>query len=289
MASPLEEKIRGNKKSNYASSSEDEGEEKVPGYVPQPMMDGMPQTGPKGVLNDYRRFKYEERLARAQEEKKKVELINKMAFTVKPKSEEDETDGGKSSSKDLLDTLEQLEIDGGDPFMQQYRAQRIQQMKEQAKTHGKKRRMFGNLTELRGDKYAVAIDSAPPDVFVIIHIYDEFFITCVKLNRCLADLAKKYPTVKFCRIQSHQLELSKEFQEKGLPAILVYKSGNMIGNLLRVTDTLGESFKMNDIEDFLHDNNCLPSNDEARILGAYNLSPRPSVSDKPSDTDDDEL
>ena len=35
------------------------------------------------------------------------------------------------------------------------------------------RRMFGNLTELRGDKYAVAIDSAPPDVFVIIHIYDE--------------------------------------------------------------------------------------------------------------------
>lgn len=36
-------------------------------------------------------------------------------------------------------------------------------------------------------------------------------------------------------------------------------------------------------------NNCLPSNDEARILGAYNLSPRPSISDKPSDTDDDDL
>ena len=33
--------------------------------------------------------------------------------------------------------------------------------------------MFGNLTELRGDKYASAIDSAPADVFVIIHIYDE--------------------------------------------------------------------------------------------------------------------
>ena len=77
------------------------------------------------------------------------------------------------------------------------------------------RRMFGNLTELRGDKYASAIDSAPPDVFVVIHIYDEvillllvthhyyhyilqFFITCVKLNRCLADLAKKYPTVCLC-------------------------------------------------------------------------------------------
>ena len=40
----LEEKIRGNKKGNYASSSEDEGEERVPGYIPQPTMDGMPQV-----------------------------------------------------------------------------------------------------------------------------------------------------------------------------------------------------------------------------------------------------
>ena len=51
MASPLEEKIRGNKKSNYASSSEEEGEETVPGYVPQPMMDGMPQVCGNNNIN----------------------------------------------------------------------------------------------------------------------------------------------------------------------------------------------------------------------------------------------
>lgn len=35
------------------------------------------------------------------------------------------------------------------------------------------RKIFGNLTEIRGDKYASTIDSAPSNVFLIIHIYDE--------------------------------------------------------------------------------------------------------------------
>ena len=35
------------------------------------------------------------------------------------------------------------------------------------------RKIFGNLTELRGDKFANAIDSAPQDCFVVMHIYDE--------------------------------------------------------------------------------------------------------------------
>lgn len=35
------------------------------------------------------------------------------------------------------------------------------------------RKIYGNLTEVRGDKFASAIDSTPPDTFVIIHIYDD--------------------------------------------------------------------------------------------------------------------
>jgi len=43
-----------------------------------------------------------------------------------------------------------------------------------AHTH---RVIFGNLVEVRGDKYANIIDSAPPKTFVVMHIYDE-----VRLN-----------------------------------------------------------------------------------------------------------
>jgi hypothetical protein len=250
----LEDKIRGEKKSNYASSSEDEdeGASRTPTQLPIPSRDGLPQTGPKGVLSDYMRYQEESQRVRIQQEKEKIELINNTAFTVKAHSEEVDGAFGRSGpNADLMEALDQLDSDQNDPFIQQYRAQRIQQMKDQAKS-GKKRKIFGNLTELRGDKFTNAIDSAPPEAFVVIHIYDEFIINCVKLNRCLAELAKIHPTVKFCRIQSHQLDLSKNFLDKGLPAILVYKGGEIVGNLLRVTDTLGDKFTTRDVEEFLY-------------------------------------
>ena len=35
------------------------------------------------------------------------------------------------------------------------------------------RKRFGNLVEVRGDKYDLLIDKSPPGVIVIIHIYSE--------------------------------------------------------------------------------------------------------------------
>ena len=40
-------------------------------------------------------------------------------------------------------------------------------------------------------------------------------------------------------------------QDKGLPALLVYKGGNLIGNHLNVSDTIGSDFTINDVEEFL--------------------------------------
>lgn len=41
--------------------------------------------------------------------------------------------------------------------------------------------------------------------------------------------------------------------KNGLPALLVYKGGEMKGNLLRVTDTLGEDYNVDDLETFLQE------------------------------------
>ena len=46
------------------------------------------------------------------------------------------------------------------------------------------RRYFGNLLEIRGDKFADVIDNAPSDVFVIIHIYDEVSVHMLCLRIC---------------------------------------------------------------------------------------------------------
>ena len=41
--------------------------------------------------------------------------------------------------------------------------------------------------------------------------------------------------------------------ENALPALLVYRGGELMGNLLRVTDSLGEDFTTNDLESFLQE------------------------------------
>jgi len=41
--------------------------------------------------------------------------------------------------------------------------------------------------------------------------------------------------------------------KNALPAMLVYRGGNLLGNLLRVTDSLGEEFTTEDVESFLHE------------------------------------
>ena len=122
-----------------------------------------------------------------------------------------------------------------------------------------------------------------------MHIYDELILSCFKLNQSLTKLAKMYPTVKFCRVQAQHLSLSQEFLEKGLPALLIYKGGDMIGNFLNISSQIGEECLINDVEGFLQDNKCLPSDPEAKMLSPYNVSPRHSATKHPlSDTDDDQ-
>lgn len=71
-------------------------------------------------------------------------------------------------------------------------------------------------------------------------------------------LAEKYEQVKFCKIDAKEAKLSLNFQNKALPAILVYKNNEVVGNFVRVSDVLGEDFYANDVEAFLLSYSLLP-------------------------------
>lgn len=45
---------------------------------------------------------------------------------------------------------------------------------------------------------------------------------------------------------------------RGVPALVVYKGGNLIGNFVRLTDEFGDDFYANDVEAFLIDHGILP-------------------------------
>jgi len=52
--------------------------------------------------------------------------------------------------------------------------------------------------------------------------------------------------------------LSKQFKKFGVPTLLIYKNGQLIGNFVHVTDHLGVDFYSSDVKTFLIEHKILP-------------------------------
>lgn len=118
---------------------------------------------------------------------------------------------------------------------------------------------FGEVFNLKtGDEFLHSIDGENKSVTVIIHIYEEKFKACKKMNKCFLKLAQDYTSVKFCKILSSVAGLSKKFKTVALPTLLVYKNGQLIGNFIRMAEELGEEFYASDVESYLIEHALLP-------------------------------
>lgn len=60
-------------------------------------------------------------------------------------------------------------------------------------------------------------------------------------------LAAKQPTVKFLRLRSSAAE-GGDYDPVALPTLLLYKAGEVVGCMTRVTDDIGENFTQEDVE-----------------------------------------
>lgn len=251
----LDDKLLGEKNQNYCSSSEDE-EENLD--VEHPTSQLQPSathwsgqatnTGPKGVIKDWQRFKQLENEKREEAEKERMELIKKLSITAKTNEDEE-----KARQQEILDA--ELEELMNDDFILEFQRKRISEMMAQCGRLPK----FGTVEYLeRGDQLLDAIDQEQNSVTIILHIYDDRIKNCKTLNTCLQGLATEYEHVKFCKIQSNTAGMSLKFKQHGLPALLVYKNGQVIGNFIRVSDELGEDFFSSDVESFLIEHALLP-------------------------------
>lgn len=54
------------------------------------------------------------------------------------------------------------------------------------------------------------------------------------------------------------LGTSALFRSSALPALLLYRGGDLVGNLVRVSDQLGDDFYATDVEALLHEYGLLP-------------------------------
>lgn len=266
----LEDKILGNKLQNYCSSSEGEGSDDEDSHsggegagnikacsaraeAPPPVNNwngSATNTGPKGVLEDWRRFKQLEAENREELAKERVALAKKLTLTVKTEREEEEA----KKVDELEDELNEL-IDEG--FLMKYQQQRMQELMSQLQKAPK----FGKLITLnKQEEFLNAIDKEDTKVTVVIHIYNHGVRACESMDGCLSILASEYPAVKFCRIAADVTGLSRNFRIEGVPALLVYKGGQIIGNFVQLANELGNDFFATDVEKFLIEYGMLPEN-----------------------------
>jgi len=271
----LEDKILGNKLHNYCSSSsegedsgdensgEDSGAAALPEQGRSPIVssscepskwDGVStNTGPKGVLKDWQRFKQLETEKRKEQEAERLALMKKLSLTCRSTVDDEREEKGLDEEfGELL----------SDEFLEQFRKQRMHEMLSKSSLLPK----FGVLHDLlNGEEFLAAVDDENKHVTVIVHIYEDKVPGCKTMNSCLAELCQEYVQVKFCKLLSTAAGMSNHFKSDGVPALLVYKGGQVVGNFVRVTDELGDEFYVGDVENFLieHgmivDRSCVPN------------------------------
>eukprot|EP01132_Coremiostelium_polycephalum_P009111 gene9111-11163_t len=204
------------------------------------------QTGVKGVLNDYREhqeFKRQEYLAKKDQTRR---MLENMCFTTKDQPVQQPPPEVDSDEEDELKRLRQ---------------KRLEQLKNQIQPTPKqllpKNKVFGSLRQITADEYVNEIDNEPPNIFIIIHLYQNYVPECVLLNEVLSQMAVKYKGIKFLKILS--TDAKANYHDAALPSLLVYIGGDLLVSFIPLTEELGSKFDTEDLELLLSGYDIIPN------------------------------
>ncbi|CAG0879377.1 unnamed protein product [Cyprideis torosa] len=213
----LEDRILGEKVENYCSSSEDEREEEDSGSESKLAIAGngrsvetteedfrkwggtASNTGPKGVIQDWREFKQIQKMEDEQKRAEALEDMKKRSFAAKCQNDAD---------KELDELCSGLDVDlRGDPFLREYMEKQMNKMMKQLSA----RPRFGEALTLSDGQELLTVIEEHNDVTVIVHVFEENMEACTTMKRCIQCLAKERPFTKFCQIKAEAAGLSRRF------------------------------------------------------------------------------
>lgn len=131
-----------------------------------------------------------------------------------------------------LEELEQMEDDfEDDKFFMEYKQKKLNEIKEKSKG------AYGIMREIRYDDYKAEVTEASKEVPVVILLHQEYIETSKVLNQILMNMAKKFPAVKFLRIQASNCV--QNFRDSDVPTIFVYRDGKIYQQFLPATYYFG--------------------------------------------------
>ncbi|XP_053739383.1 phosducin-like [Synchiropus splendidus] len=200
-------------------------------------------TGPKGVINDWRKFKLDSMDHTLPQSKR--ELMRQMS-----REDDKERLTRKMSAQEY-----ELVQDEDEQCLKRYRKHCMQELHE----HLSQSPRFGNIYELdSGEAFLQVIEKEHRLTTLVVHIYQTHVKGCEQMNSCLECLASEYPSVKFCRIDAVATGHSERFSSEVLPAVLVYKAGELLGNFMAITKHFSDDFFAPDVEALLNEYGLLP-------------------------------
>lgn len=124
----------------------------------------------------------------------------------------------KKTDQEIKDLLED---DDEDEELKKYQEKRLKEMKEfAAKPH------FGKVYELKRQDYIREVNNAPKDVYVVLHLYQDYLEDSNVLDKIFDALAKRFVLVKFMRIKA--TSCIEGIKDKDVPALIIYKNSKLI-------------------------------------------------------------
>jgi len=191
-------------------------------------------TGPKGVLEDYKEAQLHVATERMRNEMRNQRAIQKMAegekkvFVQESIPIEDQLKAAKAA-KDSDDSDSDSDLgldDSDDEAFQKYKLQQIKMVQNSLPSYGAYERMETN------EQFARAIHSTHELVYIVAHLYQNHIAHCTRLHLCFESLAAQFHQIRFVRIKA--TEAIKGYKDIGLPAIMIYRGGKNVQSYVRV-------------------------------------------------------
>ncbi|OMJ73788.1 hypothetical protein SteCoe_27464 [Stentor coeruleus] len=96
---------------------------------------------------------------------------------------------------------------------------------------------FGTVTEVYRQNIIQEVNNTPKDVFVIIHLYQDYIVHCRLIDECLSKLAMKFVNYKFMRIKA--TSCLENFRDSNCPALVVCKNSRIVHQMIGCACLLG--------------------------------------------------
>jgi hypothetical protein len=153
--------------------------------------------------------------------KKEAEITEDQIVSMVEAAAQKHMNKTKDYSELSLEEIEALEDEEDEKIVNQYRQQRLQEMRDQMS-----RARYGDVREITAEDYVQEVNKAGEGIWVVLHLYQHSLPICKLLNEYMQRLAAKHPQTKF--LKSIATLCIPNYPDRNLPTIFIYRDGELV-------------------------------------------------------------